>query len=95
MGFGGFSRRPIAKARNGHLVRETYANGIKNSWWDISAKVRARDSNRCVYCGAPAEEIHHLVPLSKGGTTTMSNLVCVCRACHNRLHTHLKNRGLR
>lgn len=89
-----FNRRPLAKKYGRHLRRETYSNGIKNDWWTISAQVRKRDNNRCFYCGAEAQEVHHLIPLSKGGTTTMTNLVCVCKACHNRMHAHMKNRKI-
>ncbi len=87
-----YTRRHVAKSYRGRLKRETYSNGVKNDWWTISAKVRERDRNKCFYCGQAAEEVHHLIPLSRGGTTTMMNLVCVCKACHNRLHSHLKNR---
>lgn len=89
-----FNRRHVAKKYGRHLKRETYANGIVNSWWSICEQVKKRDNNKCFYCGAKAEEVHHIIPLSRGGTTTMVNLVCVCKACHNRLHSHMKNRKI-
>jgi 5-methylcytosine-specific restriction endonuclease McrA len=82
----------IARSVKGHLIRDTYANGVKNSWWDIRNKVLARDDYKCFYCGQPAEEVHHLIPLSKGGTTTMANLISICKTCHDRQHYHLRNR---
>lgn len=36
-------------------------------------------NNTCVYCGAKAEEIDHLVPVSKGGLNSAENLVPVCK----------------
>lgn len=83
----------LAKSYNGHLVRETYSNGVKNDWWSIRKKVLERDNYKCVKCGQPAQEVHHLIPLSKGGTTTLSNLISLCKDCHDRQHFHLRNRG--
>lgn len=82
----------LARSIKGHLVRDTYSNGVKNDWWDIRRKVFTRDNHKCFYCGQPASEVHHLIPLSKGGTTTMSNLIAICETCHNRQHYHLRNR---
>lgn len=39
------------------------------------ARVIAAKGNRCWYCRAQAETVDHLIPLSKGGTSHMSNLV--------------------
>lgn len=33
----------------------------------------------------PAEEIHHIVPLSHGGTHEESNLMSLCKACHSEI----------
>ena len=32
------------------------------------------------------EEIHHKLPLSKGGTHDRENLVALCKECHARIH---------
>ena len=36
------------------------------------------------------EEVHHIVPLSEGGTNDESNLMSLCRSCHEKIH---KERG--
>ena len=36
------------------------------------------------------EEVHHIVPLSEGGTNDESNLMSLCRSCHEKIH---KKRG--
>lgn len=46
-----------------------------------------RDGFRCRYCGAAAEDgavLHadHVIPQSKGGPTTLENLVTACFACN-------------
>ena len=33
----------------------------------------------------PAEEVHHILPLSCGGTNDVKNLMALCKACHSRI----------
>ena len=48
----------------------------------------ARDNNQCQYCGKkfPTSELSldHVVPRSKGGTSTWENIVCACVSCNVR-----------
>ena len=39
-----------------------------------------------------AEEVHHIVPLSDGGTHDRRNLVALCRSCHQKRHAELGTR---
>lgn len=39
------------------------------------------DNNKLV----PAQEVHHIKPLSKGGTHAESNLMSLCTACHSEI----------
>jgi 5-methylcytosine-specific restriction endonuclease McrA len=47
-----------------------------------------RDRNRCQYCGrvfSQAElNLDHVVPLSRGGTSSWENVVCACIPCNSR-----------
>ena len=43
-----------------------------------------RSNNKCVYCGAKATEIDHVIPRSSGGTNSIYNLVASCRACNKK-----------
>ena len=36
--------------------------------------------------GTPYLEVHHLVPLSKGGADTLSNVAALCPSCHREMH---------
>lgn len=41
---------------------------------------------RCVYCGASPKRLtqDHIIPLSKGGNHTVSNVVPACHSCNSR-----------
>lgn len=32
------------------------------------------------------EEVHHIVPLADGGSNDESNLMSLCRSCHEKIH---------
>lgn len=33
----------------------------------------------------PTQEVHHILPLSKGGTHDFTNLMALCKPCHSRI----------
>lgn len=49
---------------------------------------------RCLLEGryTPVEEVHHIVPVNRGGTNDEDNLMSVCRSCHNKIHIELGDR---
>ena len=40
----------------------------------------------------PTEEIHHIVPLSHGGTHSEDNLMALCKPCHSRITAEMGDR---
>ena len=52
-----------------------YQNKLRNF-------IFSRSNDKCVYCGAKATEIDHVIPKSSGGTNSVHNLVASCRACN-------------
>ena len=50
---------------------------------------------RCLKEGrlTPMEEVHHILPLNRGGTNDESNLMSVCHSCHERIHVELGDRN--
>ena len=48
----------------------------------------SRSNGKCVYCGAQAEEIDHVIPRAKGGTNSSYNLVASCKTC-NQMKSNL------
>jgi len=44
----------------------------------------------CVHCQqagrlSPATEVHHIIPVSQGGTDAEENLMALCKSCHSRI----------
>ena len=33
-----------------------------------------------------AEQVHHVLPLSEGGSNDEGNLMSLCKSCHSRIH---------
>ena len=76
-------------------------------WREISKQVRIRDGNRCQgwkfgftdKYGNPCNRkvwksdshIHHIIPLSQGGSTTLDNLILLCPICHSKIHGRYLN----
>ena len=43
----------------------------------------ARDGGRCMYCGAVATSVDHVIPRSRGGKHVWDNVVASCRRCNH------------
>lgn len=50
-------------------------------WNKIRARVLRRDNGKCVFCGAPANQVDHITP---GQNHSIGNLRSLCRTCHMR-----------
>jgi len=59
--------------------------GYDHAWWRIRARLLLLHPY-CVVCGAEATDVHHVIPLRRGGTNDEENLEPLCHACHSR-HT--------
>lgn len=69
------------------------SKGYPPDWDRRRKRVYRRDNYRCRNCGARggpygnAElHAHHGVPLSKGGSNDLSNLLTYCKECHHAIH---------
>lgn len=61
-----------------------------SAWRKLSAKL-LKENPVCEICGKkPSQLIHHIEPRRFGGTDEESNLIAVCRECHERLHANDK-----
>ena len=72
---------------NTNLIGTAYQQGplYQNQ---LRSFIFSRSGGKCVYCGAPAQEIDHVIPRSNGGTDSTYNLVASCRAC-NQMKSNL------
>jgi len=69
--------------------RDYYRNEyLKSNEWRRKRYVALkRDNWRCVYCGAPATQVHHKKYAKRNiGKEPIDWLVSVCNTCHNSLH---------
>lgn len=79
-----FNRAPNHDKKYGNNWRRTRALYIK----------KHPLCERCLKEGriTPAREVHHIVPLSRGGTNQFSNLMSLCQSCHTKIHYEIGDR---
>lgn len=58
-------------------------------WYAISETVKKAFNYKCAYCSSRNIEVHHIIPLSRGGTNSRKNLICLCDKHHDARHKHL------
>jgi 5-methylcytosine-specific restriction endonuclease McrA len=73
------------RKRRRNYYRNEY---LKSEEWSRKRYVVfKRDNGRCVYCGAPATQVHHKKYAKKKiGKEPIEWLESVCNACHESLH---------
>ena len=42
-----------------------------------------------------AREVHHILPISQGGTHAPDNLMSLCQSCHTKIHMEIGDRQIR
>jgi len=56
-------------------------------WEERKKDVKERDKHHCSECGSNNDlHVHHKIPLSKGGSNQISNLILLCASCHSKEH---------
>jgi 5-methylcytosine-specific restriction endonuclease McrA len=59
------------------------ARKLNNGVFAVTTKELKRlYASPCSYCGAPSEHIDHVIPISRGGTHSVGNLVGACAPCN-------------
>jgi len=90
---GGMSRKEgeVSVLRVPSIISVRDRSDIWNSTQPMRAArqvIYGRDEGLCMYCGDPVGargfELDHIVPKSRGGPDTYTNLVCSCRGCNAR-----------
>lgn len=74
--------RAAAKLRRARLA------GVECTFTIVEAKELFEEYvGLCAYCQAPATTLDHVVPISRGGAHSKSNLVPACKSCNSSKHT--------
>lgn len=82
--------RFVTRLRKKPSVRSTYGS----SWQSLAMEAKKRDGFRCTKCGATSSlQVHHVIPLSRGGHNMLANLTTLCYNCHSNSpgHGHMKD----
>jgi len=68
-----------------YLKKRLYNTDVR-LWKKISKEVFKRDHYTCFYCGSVGGllEVDHKIPISRGGSNEISNLVTSCRHCNRQ-----------
>lgn len=79
-----YSRDPVIKKKYGRAWKRIRDSYVKEHPF----------CERCFEAGklTPVDEVHHIVPLARGGTHERGNLMSLCRSCHNKIHHELGDR---
>ena len=68
------------------------------SKWKKTRALYVRHYPLCEMClkegkHVPVEEVHHIIPLSQGGSNYFSNLMSLCKSCHTKIHYEIGDRS--
>lgn len=57
---------------------------------ETQREVWRRDENRCVECGSQEKlEYDHIIPVSKGGSSTARNIQLLCEKCNRKKYNKI------
>jgi hypothetical protein len=89
--FSWFYRRPSTATKSTYTRRSSQSD-YPDNWEALRQAVLARDGRMCGNCQSHTGpfHVHHIVPLSRGGTNLMTNLRVLCEDCHKSIHPHMR-----
>jgi len=89
--FGRYQMIISKSVERGILLYEYHLLDYPPDWNERSFEVKRRHGNHCSECGTANAtlQVHHKVPVKRGGTHHLSNLVALCGRCHMKEHPHL------
>lgn len=83
-------------------MAQEFSKKLYNSkeWHAVRMLALQRDRYMCTGCGDVAQEVHHIVHLTKHNindpniTLSLDNLTSLCKDCHNKIHERGKYKRL-
>lgn len=80
----------LPKPRPRLLDKRAEKQAAKSNYARVRRVVLDRDRHRCRACGSShGLDVHHVVMRSLGGSDEASNLIALCRGCHESVHGHV------
>lgn len=64
-----------------------FQNGRMKGYKSVDDYVYALQNGKCACCGKPMDDVHHIIPRSKGGSDGPDNRIGLCDECHHKVHT--------
>lgn len=89
--------KPASHRKSKVLVARRSESGYVNHA-EVRKQVLERDGYQCrhtvdgVVCGARATDVHHIVPVERGGRSIGRNMISLCHKCHSLMpgHEHMR-----
>jgi 5-methylcytosine-specific restriction endonuclease McrA len=66
-----------------------HRRGTTPAWRKVRRHVLKRDGYRCVLCGRPARDVHHVHEHALGGLDVPDNLISLCAEHHREQHRRM------
>lgn len=90
-------RKVVAKTYERYTRNPTIKKKYGRQWKRIRDRYVSLHPfcERCLDEGklTPVDEVHHILPVARGGSHDESNLRSLCRSCHNKTHYELGDRN--
>lgn len=84
--------KTIASREYNRYQRAPDHNKIYGRRWHTIRDLYIRKNPLCEECFkagrfVPADEVHHILPVTEGGTHAEENLMSLCQSCHTKTRT--------
>lgn len=82
--------KQLAEKQYNKYQRDPHTYKRYNSRWRLIRQLYIKEHPVCEVCEKngvvkAVEEVHHIIPLSKGGTHSDDNLMSLCKSCHSKI----------
>ena len=79
----------IQKIKNPAISSSEYQEGEQLGFWNVREYVLFRDGHKCINCSGKSKDkilqVHHILSRKVGGNSP-SNLITLCKTCHDNYH---------
>ena len=82
--------KQLAEKQYNKYQRDPHTYKRYNSRWRLIRQLYIKEHPVCEVCEKKGivkavEEVHHIIPLSEGGTHSDDNLMSLCKSCHSKI----------